>query len=171
MESLPSRFNPVELARARQHCKVTLPVTHFTRFSELLASQGGDVVATVEFSLQGRRALANGTLQASVEVTCQRCVKPAPLEIATEFTFGFVSSEEDAESLDEKLDPVLIDSNGELTVVDLLEDELILQVPQRVVHSDEEQCDPTVIDAVNAEPGVPANTHNPFSGLDELLKN
>ncbi len=171
MESLPSRFNPAELARGRQHCKVTLPVTHFKRFSELLASQGGEAVATVAFSLQGRQAVAEGSLQAEVEVTCQRCLQPVPLQISTEFSFGFVLNEEDAESLDESLDPVLTDSHGELTVVDLLEDELILQVPQRVVHSDEEQCNPTVIDAVNTEQHVQTNKHNPFSGLDELLKN
>ena len=171
MESLPSRFNPAELARGRQHCEATLPVTHFKRFSELLASQGGKVVATVEFSLQGRQATATGALQAQVEVTCQRCLQPVSLQITTNFSFGFVASEEDAESLDEALDPVLTDSHGELSAVDLLEDELILQVPQRVVHSDEARCDSTVINAVNTEKHVQTNKHNPFSGLDELLKN
>lgn len=171
MESLPSRFNPVELARARQNCQVSLPVPHFTRFSELLASPGGDVTATVKFDTEGRQAIATGSLQTNVQVICQRCLQATDFTIDTEFSFGFVASEADADDLDAGYDPVVTDEKGELTAVDLLEDELILQIPQRVVHSNETQCDPAVIEALSREDDVQPNKHNPFSGLDELLKN
>ncbi|MEM7255929.1 MAG: YceD family protein [Pseudomonadota bacterium] len=171
MESLPSRFKPDELARPGQHCSVTLPVSHFKRFSGLLASEHGEVSATVRFGMHGPQPVAKGQLSTRVELQCQRCLEPVAVDITAQFAFGFIRQETDADALVDELDPVLVDDNGEIAVVDFLEDELILQVPVRVVHSDEQQCNPVVIDAVNTDQATDTNRHNPFSELGELLKN
>lgn len=171
MESLPSRFKPDDLARSGQHGSVTLPVSHFKRFSGLLASQHGDVSAAVRFGMHGAQPVAKGHLHTTVALQCQRCLEPVSVDIKAEFAFGFIREESEADALVDELDPVLVDDNGETSAVEFLEDELILQVPVRVVHSDEQQCNPVVIDAVNADHAPDTNTHNPFSDLGELLKN
>lgn len=170
---LPSSFNPAELARSKQSGKLALPVTHFKRFSAMLANTSGEVVAQAKFELnETRHATAAGTLQTSVNVVCQRCMQEMKMDLSASFSFIFVASEEEANDVEDDYDPVLVDNRNEITSVNFLEDELILQLPLRIVHDSEEQCDPSVIQAVTtAEQTGPAKTHNPFSGLDKLLKN
>lgn len=173
MESLlPSRFNPAELARSKQSGKLILPVTHFKRFSAMLANAGGEVVAQAKFDLnETKHATAVGSLHTSVNVTCQRCMQEMKIDLAGDFGFIFVTSEEEANELEDDFDPVLVDDRNEINSVDFLEDELILQLPLRTVHDNEQECDPAVIEAVESAQQGPAKTHNPFSGLDKLLKN
>jgi len=171
MDSLPPRFKPSELSRTGQHCSFTLPVSHFKRFAGLLATGQGEIEATVRFGMDGSQPVARGNLKTAVELQCQRCLEPVTTSIDTEFAFGFINAEAEADTLDENLDPVLVDENGETSAVEFLEDELILQVPARVVHSEEQHCNPVVIEAVNAETTEQSNRHNPFSDLGEMLKN
>lgn len=171
MDGLPSRFNPAELARSGQHFSFTLAVTHFKRFCELLASGHGEVVAAVTFGLDGSQPVAKGTLKTVVELPCQRCLEPVMKEINANFACGFVRSEADADALSAELDPVLVDETEETSAVEFLEDELILQIPARVVHADEQQCNAVVIEAVSSDTTTDNNRHHPFSDLGDLLKN
>lgn len=170
---LPARFNPAELARSRQKSLLELPVSHFKRFSALLANADGEVVAQARFDLtNSKQATAQGNLRTSVNVTCQRCMREMEIQLSGDFSFLFVNSEEEAIDVEDDYDPVLVDDRNEIEAVDFLEDELILQLPLRLVHKDENQCDQSVITAVKtAEQTGPAKTHNPFSDLDKLLKN
>ncbi len=168
---LPSRFNPAELARSRQKSQLALPVSHFKRFSALLANAEGEVVAQAQFELnEAKQATASGSLRTSVNVTCQRCMQVMEFQISEDFGFVFIDDEEQANQIEGDYDPVLVDDRNEIEAVDFLEDELILQLPLRLVHENEQECDQTVIKAVQAETGT-AKTHHPFSGLDKLLKN
>lgn len=172
-KTLPSRFNPAELARSRQKSRLELPVSHFKRFSAMLANADGDVVATARFELNDtKQATAQGNLQTSVNVTCQRCMREMEIQLSGAFSFVFINDEEEAIDVEDDYDPVLVDTHNEIAAVDFLEDELILQLPLRLVHEDEQQCDQSVITAVKtAGQTGPAKTHNPFSDLDKLLKN
>lgn len=169
---LPSPFCPAELARTRQSGRLSIPVSHFKRFAALLANDSGDVSAEARFAIaEGGEILAEGNLRTKVFITCQRCMGPAQIEIDCGFKFAFVEDEKIVLALEDEYDPVVLDGQKEIEAVDFLEDELILQLPARLVHTDETKCDPTTLDAVKtAEGGVTAKTHNPFSGLDELLK-
>lgn len=171
--TLPSRFNPAELARSRQKSRLELPVSHFKRFSAMLANAQGDVVAKARFELNdAKQATAQGNLQTSVNVTCQRCMREMEIQLSGDFSFVFINDEEEAIDLEDDYDPVLVNSHNEIEAVDFLEDELILQLPLRLVHENEQQCDQSVITAVEtARQTGPAKTHNPFSDLDKLLKN
>lgn len=171
--TLPSRFNPAELARSRHKGQLELPVSYFKRFSAMLANDDGDVVARANFELNdAKQATAQGNLQTSVNVTCQRCMRDMEIQLSGTFSFVFIASEEEAIDAEDDYDPVLVNSHNEIESVDFLEDELILQLPLRLVHEDEKQCDQSVITAVKtAEQTGPAKTHNPFSDLDKLLKN
>ena len=104
-------------------------------------------------------------------MTCQRCQRDLRSTISSDFSLVFVALEADAEDLPDDLDPVIIGDSEDITVVDFIEDELILQIPSRVVHEDESDCDPAVIAALSGGQEMPAKTHNPFAGLDDLLKN
>ncbi len=168
---LPSRFCPAELARSRQSGSLIFPVPHFKRFAAMLANDSGEVAAQAKFSVaDGGEILAEGSLSTTVCITCQRCMGVAQIDINCDFRFAFVEDENVTLALEDEFDPVLLDSQKEIDAVDFLEDELILQLPLRLVHTEESQCDPAALEAVKAAEGaVSTKTHNPFSGLDELL--
>lgn len=171
MDQLPARFNPAELARSGRAAQTTLPVSHFSRFAAILADNSGDVEIRTTFGwTDDKHLIANGTQTCVVNMTCQRCQRVLQAQLSSEFSLVFVAQEEDADALPEHLDPVIIGENEEIHVVDFIEDELILQIPSRVVHEDESDCDPAVIAALSGGQEKPAKTHNPFAGLDDLLK-
>ncbi len=170
MDQLPARFNPAELARSGRANHTTLPVSHFSRFAAILADDSGSVELEVTFGWsEDKNLVANGTQTSQVKMTCQRCQRVLSADLSSEFSLVFVAGDEDAELLPEELDPVIIGDSEDIQVVDFIEDELILQIPSRVVHEDETDCDPAVIAALSGGQEVPAKTHNPFKGLDKLL--
>lgn len=172
MDQLPARFNPAELARSGRANHITLPVSHFSRFAAILADDSGDVTIEASFSwTEDKLLVASGTLGSQVKMTCQRCQRMMSAELSSDFSLVFVADEEKAEDLPENLDPVIIGEGDEIGVIEFIEDELILQIPSRVVHQDESECDPAVIAALAGGKESPAKTHNPFKGLDKLMDN
>ena len=172
MEQLPVRFNPAELARSGRTTRTSLPVSHFSRFAAILADDSGDVEVEATFSwTEDRKLVANGKQTSRISLTCQRCQGILHRQLASEFCLVFVAGEAEAEELPDEHDPVIIGESEDIHVVDFIEDELMLQIPSRVVHEDESDCDPAVIAALSGEQQQPAKTHNPFKGLDDLLKN
>ena len=142
---LPSRFNPIEFARNSEVTQLVLPVSHFKRFTALLADDSGKVSAQAKFYIGvDKMPIATGHLSTSVEVVCQRCMKPMTIDIDCDFVLAFVSSEEKADLLPEEVDPVLMDEHNEISAIDFLEDELILQLPISTLHKDESLCDAPV---------------------------
>lgn len=169
---LPSRFNPVEFARNSEAVRLVLPVSHFKRFSALLSDDSGEVSAQARFYIGADKVpIAVGNLSSQVNVVCQRCVKPMVIEINCDFTLAFVSSEDRAEILPEDVDPVLMDEHNEISAIDFLEDELILQLPISTLHLDDSLCDaPAAVTVTENQQAEPAKTHKPFSELGKLLK-
>ena len=171
MDQLPVRFSPAELARAGHTSKITLPVSHFTRFVAILAEDVGDVTIQAKFEhSEDGLIVATGDHACKVSLICQRCLQPVPTELSSKFSLVFIRQESEAADLPDELDPVLIGDDGEIHVVDFIEDELILQLPTRVVHEKESDCDPAVIAAVTGSQNEPEKTHSPFAGLQDLLK-
>lgn len=169
---LPSRFNPAALGRTATDCSLELPVSHFTRFASMLMDDSGEVRANVRFEIgQDNVVVASGRIQAQVKLTCQRCLGAMAYHIETGFRFGFSDSEAAADELPEALDPVLVDEKGDVHVIDMFEDELILQLPLSTLHAEGEQCVPlqrTVESSTDAKGGQ--KTHQPFSDLGNMLK-
>lgn len=177
MDQLPARFNPTELARSGRAAQITLPVSHFPRFSATLADDSGDVVINATFGwTDDRMPMATGLQTSTVKLTCQRCQKTLVRELSSRFSLVFIATEADAEELADAIDPVVMNDSDDIHVVDFIEDELILQLPVRVVHENETECDPEILAALEGgevqvdDSGATTKTHNPFAGLDDLLK-
>jgi len=169
---LPSRFNPVEFARNSEAVQLVLPVSHFKRFSALLSDDSGEVSAQARFRIGADKVpIAEGSLNTYATVVCQRCMKPMTMDISCDFVLAFVASEDQADLLPEDVDPVLMDEHNEISAIDFLEDELILQLPISTLHADVSECDATgVATAPVDQQAEPAKTHKPFSELGKLLK-
>jgi len=94
--------------------------------------------------------VATGDLKALLNLQCQRCLDTYVEKIETEFRFAFAANEITADVLPETMDPVMLDEEGLISVVDMFEDELLLRLPTHAMHADESQC---------SEKAVPYQAH------------
>ena len=85
--------------------------------------------------------VAEGTMEAIIVLQCQRCLGDYNHRLHTEFKFAFAANEVTAELLPDSMDPVLLDDEGNISVVDMFEDELLLRLPTHAAHPEESQCD------------------------------
>ena len=69
-----------------------------------------------------------GSLQAQVNVFCQRCLKPLAIALADDIELALVRDEEAALRLDAKLDPWICEGH-KLDLAELIEEQLILCTP------------------------------------------
>jgi len=85
--------------------------------------------------------MVSGNLTASYRLQCQRCLEPMQFDVDEAFEFVFAKTEEEAHRVPERFDPVVLDDSGQIHVIDLFEDELILYLPTVARHETEAQCE------------------------------
>lgn len=150
----PSRFNPDLLARDSTQYSVSLPLGQFSRLREMLLSDEGEINATFRFSRRKKSVLVAGNLKTSYRLLCTRCLDPMDYVIEEPFEFIFAKSEQAAHEMPDGFDPVVLDEFGQIHVVDLFEDELILHLPTVAQHDNQETC----------------NANEQLLGADEIQK-
>jgi len=133
--ALPKHFEPYKLADQSANFAGKLPVSAFTRLSEALVGQEGEIEIDLEFGRgeDGFREL-RGVVKGEVQVECQRCLQAMPFELEANIHLGFAFHEDMAKSMPKYLDPIVLSPDERITTVDLLEDDLILCVPEFVSH-------------------------------------
>ena len=151
-----------EFASAGATQQGVLPLSGFPRLRDMLASDRGEVAYQLEGMRDergrpGLRLRVDGELQ----LRCQRCLGPLAFEVRAEelLVLAATQAEIDADPADvEAPDRVL--AGKEMSVVDLVEDELILAVPYAPRH---DECAPAAREGEGA-------TARPFAGLRDKLK-
>ena len=118
----PNRFNPDLLARDSTQYSVNLPLKQFSRLSKMLLDDQGEMQAVFRFSRRKKVVLISGRLKTSYTLQCQRCLEPMQAPVDEPFELVFANTEEDAQAMPDGLDPVVLDENGQIHVVDLFED-------------------------------------------------
>lgn len=194
---LPARVDADSYCDRRVSLNGNLQVRQLKRLDNLLLDSGSQSVNGV-FNFDRdelKQSIVRGTIKTSVFAECQRCGQPIGLNIEAARVFGLARSEADFEAMPVEYEPVLLDKGG-LELHTLVEDELLLTVPQFVYHeplpveegtadlqlkpcdlqstvtigsgADESDAD----DEAASEPATAASsteTHRPFEGLDKLL--
>ncbi len=136
----PSRFNPDLLARDPALYRVSLPLQQFKRLQEFLLDATGNMTAELRFSIRQKTPMVAGRLKATYVMQCQRCLEPVKYQLDEPFELAFAKDEILAREMPDALDPVVLDDTGQIHVVDLFEDELILHVPTVPRHTDSDTC-------------------------------
>ncbi|WP_250460878.1 YceD family protein [Microbulbifer litoralis] len=156
-----------KLVQREQRLTGILPAAELQRLSAAVESINGDIRADVEFArdLNGHLA-ASGKLSCNVHLQCQRCLQPVPEAVEAEFHWGVVWSEEQGRALPRDLDPVIQDGD-ELDLYQVLEDEILLNLPMVAYH--EAECVPRDRFHSGGEPeGEEEQRENPFKVLEQL---
>lgn len=124
--------------------------------------------AYADFSIDttGTRAVVQGRCQADVSMICERCLQPMSLAVSGEYALSVVDRMEEADALDPD-QAVVVAPRGDLNVVTMIEDELILSLPVVAKHEAGECSDmPMSFGPPGAETAV--EKENPFDVLAGL---
>ena len=151
--------------------EAVLPIDRFPRLASILASAEGAVRATASFSRRKDHIVVAGRLAADWGLECQRCLEPMTVSIDEPYELVFVDGEAAAHDLPQELDPVILDENGQIHVVDLFEDELMLHVPPIPRHPELSSCGEAarhLVDPDEIEEASEDKRPNPFDALKDL---
>ncbi len=144
------------------------------RFADCLASSDGEVSGKLRFGSIGTgRRVITGSVSATVEVVCQRCLEPLSLELADTIQLALVESESQIDSLEAAWDPWMVDG-PKISIASLLEEQLMLCMPLVSYHRDE-RCVKALEYQQRKEPLDDSSgdraAQNPFEVLKVLQKN
>lgn len=164
LEQLPAYVEPLLLADAGQQLRGQLALVDLRRLTALLYSTTGQVDAELEFGRdeQNLRYLRI-SIDAELEVVCQRCLQPLRLSLNIRSALGLVKSRLEADKLPEHYEPLLVEQQT-MSLAAIIEDELILELPAAPKHEDD-HCGTRSGAPKIAEQEV---TKNPFAVLSRL---
>ncbi len=168
VKALPQRFNPDLLARDGTRFELVLPQSRCKRLSDILSSAENDIQVTALFSRRKDHILVSGRISTTFTLECQRCLELMDVDISEPFELVFVETEDKAAELPNELDPVVLDENGQIHVVELFEDEVILHVPEIPKHSDLATCKLRQTEFGELPADVEEGKPNPFEALKNL---
>jgi uncharacterized protein len=158
------------LADGRAEVDFSIPLKEFPRVLPLLAVPDGEATGRVDFTREGRTAVAEVTVRAELMLICQRCLSPLVFRVDGKGRAALVATPAEADRVPEALETVLA-SEYRISIRDLVEEELLLTLPLVPRHADRICAgDSAGMQERGAaeEPG--GETHRPFGQLGELLK-
>lgn len=132
---LPLKVDPFRFADNATCLHGKIPIKDMQRLGTSLYADDGEVIIDITFGVDEQRIrYLRGHIEATIVLQCQRCMESLNYEIINDFMSGFVQSEEEADALPERYDPVVV-KDGILLIQDLIEDELILGLPIVPMHN------------------------------------
>ena len=158
-------IDPHEWARTGRQAHGTLPLAGMERLCELLESGAGEVEITLAGQvLPGGHRVLTGGASCAVAVRCQRCLEPFSLRLEAAIRLGVLRDEADLDRLADGYEPLICPVDQELSFAQLVEDELLLALPDHPHHADG-AC------STSAVPAQQAGKRQPFAALASLRKN
>lgn len=126
---LPELIDPLHLADAAVRLAGDLPVARLARLKAMLASEDASVRVTARFGVdgEGRRVLELAAT-AELEMICQRCMGRVAVPLAIDTTLELVPEELAADTASPRYEPLFV-SRGRMSLTEIVEDELLLQLP------------------------------------------
>lgn len=144
MSALPKHpVDPFRQASLGAEYQGDLPFDNMSRLLEAAMNQSdGSVRYRLRFMQpHSRDHQLAGDVLAIVSLPCQRCFRPSVHEIRSSFRFKLVETEAEMALVedDDVLEPLLVE-NAQINLVQLIEDEVLLNLPTYAVHEDEQAC-------------------------------
>lgn len=164
---LPDRLDPVQFAERRRELQGEVSIARMARLASLV--QGCDGMAGVELSfgydMEGT-AVILGRVFAHLVLRCERCLGEMEWPVDRAVSLALVMSEDEARRLPGDYDPLLV-GEGSISLLELIEDELLLALPQVARHELEVCPGPPSTPEEAEDPSGRANT-SPFEVLAQL---
>lgn len=126
---IPEHIDPFRYAEQGLGLVGTLKIADMHRLGPNLLQANDSAAVNLQFGIdeQGVNFL-KGHLETQLTLQCQRCMKPFIYEIISDFILGIVNTLDEANALPERYEPALA-KDGSLALRELIEDEIILNLP------------------------------------------
>lgn len=162
---IPEHIDPFRFAEQGLRLDGYVKVIDMHRLSANLGPNNDPVAVQLQFGVdeQGVTYL-KGHLETKLTLQCQRCMEPYIYEIISDFVLGIVSTLDEIDALPDGYEPALA-KEGQLALRELIEDELILNLP--IIPKHEPEVCKVQLPLVNSgwEQG---KGENPFRVLETL---
>ena len=165
---LPLTVDPFRSAQKRLDYDGIIPGKELERLAE--ATEGvisdAEVKLSFDVDVQGLK-IVRGDATVDVTLECQRCWENYSHRCEIEFIYCPVVNDDQADDLPDAYEPAIVDENGEINLIQLVEDELIVALPQVAMHK-EEDCKVNSENMVYGEIPLADERPNPFAVLKNL---
>ncbi|VVC75924.1 hypothetical protein AQUSIP_12250 [Aquicella siphonis] len=126
---IPEHIDPFRYAEQSLGLDGTLKIADMQRLSANVLRNDDTVKVHLQFGVDEQRiTYLTGHLETTLTLQCQRCMEPFIYEIMSDFVLGIVNTLDEANALPERYEPALA-SEGNLALRELIEDEIILNLP------------------------------------------
>ena len=132
-DTLPEHLSANRFIDAKGEISGPLDPQHYKRFAEMATLLSGATVVLRGCVEPFGPKVVVGEIQAEAQMTCQRCLKPMTVVLESPIRWGLVFSELEIQSLDNDIDPILVEE-GQLHLRQAIEDELVLLLPIMPMH-------------------------------------
>lgn len=167
---LPLALDALRTAQKRLDYVGVYTREQVTRIAASVVSVDSDVGVALSFNIDSQRlAVITGQSDVTVTLQCQRCNQPFQQHIHATYCFSPVANDEQAEALPEVYEPIDVNAFGEVDLLAMVEDEIILSLPVVPIH-ESEHCEVSEADMVFGKLPVEADKPNPFAALASLKK-
>jgi uncharacterized protein len=167
LDRLPQYIDPLHLADKRSVLKGGLSLKDFGRLSNILFDSDVSVVIDLFFSREGRLAKIEGTIETHLQLVCQNCLQALDWPVRAEVHLGIVNSLEQVDRLPQGFDPLFVEEE-KILLRDIIEDELLLSLPQYPKHPEPCRVQDTGSPPSQPEADRQKRQDNPFSILTNL---
>ncbi len=127
---IPEHIDPFRYAEQSLGLDGTLKIADMQRLcANVIANNDAMVSAHLQFGVDEQSiTFLKGHLETTLSLQCQRCMEPFIYGIITNFVLGIVNTLDEANALPERYEPALA-KEGHLALRELIEDEIILNLP------------------------------------------
>jgi uncharacterized protein len=167
----PDWVNPWKAAEGKREFSGTIALSRLRRLGPLLRDTAGEARFTARFSLDGdQRAIVHLEVSADLPLTCQASLEAFVFPVSRAIRLVIVDDVTEDDRLPEHVDPAYAVA-GRVRLADLVEDELLLALPQvpRKPGLDA-VCFSTDPEGAATVPSA-EDRHRPFAALGSLLRN
>jgi uncharacterized protein len=172
--TLKDCVNPWKAADTLVQISGRLPVKHLGRLTEAVLENSDDVEVSLEFERsEDHLPVMKGTIKATLKLECQRCLEPMDLPVEHEFCIAFIHAgrlQKQGDTADSQIsdryDLYEVEDEN-LCLIDVIEDELLLLLPQVPMHN-APACVIKTEFGDDAEQAPREEKENPFAVLASL---
>jgi uncharacterized protein len=168
LDRLPEYIDPIQLAEKRGDLKGKIPLSELGRLADNLLSDEGFVEVSLFFSKEGRIAKIDGQIKSEIELQCQNCLNAVTWVVDSNVKLGIVTSIDAANRLPEDYDPLIIAPEEKKLLKDIIEDELILVLPDFPKHQHDCLVEKTSLIKTDSLSEPHSTRENPFAILAKL---
>lgn len=164
LKDLPTLVDPLRLAQEKCTLRGQIAIEQFARVLDSLCGTQGEVAFEWRFTTINEQPIIEGWVNAPLQMVCQRCLQPMTYYLGTSVSLAILTEGQNDDNLPAGYEALIV-SETPVSLLALVEDEIILALPVAVMHDEcptNNYCLP-----VDSDKGV-IKQHNPFQVLKRL---